>query len=106
RFLRDYNIRGSAPVGRNVAIVGGGNAAIDAARTAVRLGAKSVTVLYRRTRAEMPAYSEEIEEAENEGVKLETLVAPVEILAKNGQAVGVKCRRMALGEFDRSGRRR
>ena len=106
RFLREYNIRGSAPVGRKVAIVGGGNAAIDAARTAVRLGAKSVTVIYRRTRAEMPAYAEEIEEAENEGVKLDTLVAPVEILTKGGKAVGVKCRRMALGDFDRSGRRR
>jgi len=106
RFLREYNIRGSAPVGRKVAIVGGGNAAIDAARTAVRLGAKSVTVIYRRTRAEMPAYTEEIEEAENEGVKLDTLVAPVEILTKGGKAVGVKCRRMALGDFDRSGRRR
>ena len=106
RFLRDYNIRGFLPVGQKVAIVGGDHAAIDAARTAVRLGAKSVTVLYRRTRAEMPAYVEEIEEAENEGVKLETLVAPVEILVKSGKAVGVKCRRMALAEFDLSGRRR
>jgi len=105
-FLRNYNIRGSVPVGRNVAIIGGGNAAIDAARTAVRLGARTVTILYRRTRAEMPAYVEEVEGAEQEGVLLECLVAPTEIAIENGRAIGVKCRRMQLGEFDRSGRRR
>ncbi len=105
-FLREYNIRGSAPVGRKVVVVGGGNAAIDAARTALRLGAESVTVLYRRTRAEMPAYEEEVEEAEKEGVKLELLTAPVEVTARDGRVAGVKCRRMHLGEFDRSGRRR
>ena len=63
-FLREYNLRGSVPVGKKVVVVGGGNAAIDAARTSIRLGADSVTVLYRRTRAEMPAYAEEVEEAE------------------------------------------
>jgi NADH-quinone oxidoreductase subunit F len=105
-FLREYNIRGSAAVGRKVAVIGGGNAAIDAARTALRLGAESVTILYRRTRAEMPAYEEEIEEAEHEGVHLQTLVAPVEILQSGGKVTGVKCRHMVLGEFDRSGRRR
>ncbi len=106
RFLREYNIRGSAPVGRNVAIVGGGNAAIDAARTAIRLGADTVTVLYRRTRAEMPAYEEEIQEAQREGVAIRDLLAPAEILVEGGKAVGVKCQRMQLGEYDRSGRRR
>ena len=105
-FLRRYNVGGSAPVGKSVAVIGGGNAAVDAARTALRLGAQSVTILYRRTRAEMPAYAEEIEEAEREGVRLELLVAPVEIVAKGGRAVGVRCQRMQLGEFDRSGRRR
>jgi NADH-quinone oxidoreductase subunit F len=105
-FLRQYNLEGTAPRGTHVAVVGGGNAAIDAARTALRLGAESVTVLYRRTRAEMPAYGEEIEEAEREGVRIETLVAPEEIVARDGKVVGVRCRRMALGEFDRSGRRR
>jgi NADH-quinone oxidoreductase subunit F len=105
-FLREYNLRGSAPVGKDVAVIGGGNAAIDAARTAIRLGAKSVTVLYRRTRDEMPAYAEEIEEAEREGVELKLLTAPVEILGKDGRATGVKCQSMTLGEFDRSGRRR
>jgi NADH-quinone oxidoreductase subunit F len=106
RFLREYNIRGSAPIGRDVVVVGGGNAAIDTARTAVRLGARSVTVLYRRTRDEMPAYTEEIEEAEHEGVMIKVLTAPVELVAKNGRVCGVKCQAMTLGEFDRSGRRR
>jgi NADH-quinone oxidoreductase subunit F len=105
-FLREYNIRGSVPVGKDVAVIGGGNAAIDAARTAMRLGAKSVTILYRRTRAEMPAYNEEVEEAEHEGIRLQTLVAPIEIVSKAGKVTGVKCRHMKLGEFDRSGRRK
>jgi len=105
RFLRDYNIRDSAPVGKKVVIIGGGNAAIDAARTAIRLGAESVTILYRRTRAEMPAYKEEVEEAEREGVRIMELVAPSEIVVKNGHVAAVRCSRMALGEFDRSGRR-
>jgi NADH-quinone oxidoreductase subunit F len=105
-FLREYNIRGSVPIGQKVVVIGGGNAAIDAARTAQRLGAKSVTILYRRTRAEMPAYEEEVEEAEHEGVKLQVLTAPVEIVVKNGNVAGVKCRHMKLGEFDRSGRRK
>jgi NADH-quinone oxidoreductase subunit F len=104
-FLRQYNIRGSVPVGRNVAVIGGGNAAIDAARTAIRLGAESVTVLYRRTREEMPAYAEEIDEALQEGVKLRTLVNPESFEVKGGKVVGVVCHPMKLGEFDRSGRR-
>lgn len=106
RFLREYNIRGSVPVGRHVVVIGGGNAAIDTARTAVRLGADTVTVLYRRTRDEMPAYAEEIEEAENEGVTIKVLTAPVEIVTEDGRVCGVKCQTMTLGEFDRSGRRR
>jgi len=106
RFLREYNIRGSVPVGKHVVVIGGGNAAIDAARTAMRLGAETVTILYRRTRAEMPAYKEEVDEAEHEGVRIAVLVAPIEVVAKGGQVSGVKCRHMVLGEFDRSGRRR
>ncbi|MDF2153494.1 NADH-quinone oxidoreductase subunit NuoF [Vibrio sp. CAU 1672] len=105
-FLREYNIRGSVPVGRNVAVIGGGNAAIDAARTAIRLGAETVTVLYRRTREEMPAYTEEIDEAIQEGVRIKTLTAPQEIKSDSaGRVAAVKCRHMHLGEFDRSGRR-
>jgi NADH-quinone oxidoreductase subunit F len=106
RFLREYNVKGSVPVGKKVVVIGGGNAAVDAARTAIRLGAESVTILYRRTRGEMPAYAEEIEEAEREGVHLKTLIAPTAIVSQNGHATGVKCRRMTLGDFDRTGRRR
>ncbi|MGB9687505.1 FAD-dependent oxidoreductase [Thermogutta sp.] len=105
-FLRTYNIRGSVPVGRRVVIVGGGNSAIDAARTAVRLGAESVVVVYRRNREAMPAYEEEITEAEAEGVRLQLLTAPVEVLTEGGRVVGLKCVPVQLGEFDRSGRRR
>ncbi len=106
QFLCEYNLSGSVNVSQSVMVIGGGNAAIDAARTAVRLGAKSVTVLYRRTRAEMPAYAEEVEEAEREGVRLEFLASPLEIITKNGRLRGIKCCRMVLGDFDRSGRRR
>ncbi len=105
-FLRQYNIRGSVPVGKHVAVIGGGNAAIDAARTAIRLGAATVTVLYRRTREEMPAYAEEIEEALQEGVQLRTLTNPESLAVEAGRVTGVCCRSMKLGEFDRSGRRR
>ena len=105
-FLKDYNIRGSVPVGKQVVIIGGGNAAIDAARTAARLDAERVTVLYRRTREQMPAYEEEIQEAEAEGVKLQLLTSPEEILIEDGKVVGIRCKPMELGAFDRSGRRR
>jgi len=105
-FLRQYNIRGSVPVGKRVAVIGGGNAAIDAARTALRLGSEEVTVIYRRTREQMPAYAEEIEDALNEGVRLCTLLNPEEFMVKDGRVTGVSCRPMKLGEFDRTGRRR
>ncbi len=105
-FLREYNLSGKAKVGAKVVVVGGGNAAVDAARTALRLGARSVTVVYRRTRAEMPAYQEEVEEAEKEGVRFELLAAPLELELKQGKLAAVRCRRMELGEFDRSGRRK
>ncbi|HPU96992.1 MAG TPA: FAD-dependent oxidoreductase, partial [Candidatus Hydrogenedentes bacterium] len=105
-FNKIYNLRGSVPVGKKVVVVGGGNSAVDAARTALRLGAESVTIVYRRTRDAMPAYEEEIEEAENEGVKLEMLVMPEEVLVENGKVVGLRCRRMVLAGFDRTGRRR
>jgi NADH-quinone oxidoreductase subunit F len=105
-FLRTYNLRGSVPVGKNVIVIGGGNSAIDAARTAIRLGAETVTIVYRRSREVMPAYKEEIEEAQHEGVVLRLLTAPVEILVEGQKVVGLKCQPMRLGEFDRSGRRR
>ena len=105
-FLREVNLTGKAPVGRHVAIIGGGNVAIDVARSAVRLGAESVQIIYRRTRAEMPAWEEEIQAAETEGVSLTYLAAPQEILAEGGRVTGVRCIRMELGEPDSSGRRR
>ncbi len=105
-FLRTYNLRGSVPVGKQVVVVGGGNSAIDAARTAIRLGAEKVTVVYRRSREVMPAYREEIDEALSEGVELRLLTAPIEVLTEDKRVVGVKCMPMQLGEFDRSGRRR
>ncbi len=105
-FLRAFNAAGRVPVGRTVVVIGGGNAAIDAARTARRLGAESVTILYRRTRDEMPAWGEEVEEAEKEGVILKVLTAPKAIAGSAGRVCGVECSSMELGEFDRSGRRR
>jgi NADH-quinone oxidoreductase subunit F len=105
-FLREYNLNGTIAVGKQVAVIGGGNVAIDVARAALRLGARDVTVLYRRTREEMPAYEEEVREATKEGVKFEFLTAPNEIVTAGGRATGVRCSRMVLGEFDKSGRRR
>jgi NADH-quinone oxidoreductase subunit F len=104
-FLKQYNLRGSVKVGKKVVIVGGGNAAIDAARTALRLGAH-VTVVYRRTMEEMPAYLEEIDQALEEGVVLKTLTNPSEIISENGKVKAVRCHAMRLGDFDSSGRRR
>ena len=106
-FLKEYNVSGNGEVGKNVAVIGGGNAAIDAARTALRLGAESVRILYRRTRAQMPAWGEEIDAADLEGIDIMTLVAPEEILRDaSGKVTGVRCKEMALGDYDRSGRRR
>ena len=87
-------------------VVGGGNTAIDAARTALRLGARRVTVAYRRTREEMPVQPEEIAEALEEGIKFEFLVAPVAVIGQGGAATALKLQRMRLGEFDDGGRRR
>ena len=105
-FLQEYNVTGKAKVGKDVVVIGGGNAAVDAARTALRLGAASATVVYRRTRAEMPAYEEEVEEAEREGVKFQFLAAPLELVGKNGAVASARFRTMELGEFDKTGRRK
>jgi len=105
-FLRMVNSGVNIELGSEVAVVGGGNAAIDAARAALRLGAKEVTIVYRRSQAEMPAIRTEIEEAEREGVKFHFLAAPVRILSKAGQLSAVECITMKLGEPDDSGRRR
>jgi len=92
--------------GKNVAVVGGGNTAMDACRTAVRLGAENVYVIYRRTRAEMPAEDIEITEAGEEGVIFKYLVNPIEIIGENGDVTKMRLQKMKLGEPDASGRRR
>ncbi|OHB55756.1 MAG: hypothetical protein A2173_05290 [Planctomycetes bacterium RBG_13_44_8b] len=91
--------------GRQLVVIGGGNAAVDAARSALRLGAKNVTILYRRSREDMPAYAEEIEEAINEGIELHTLAIPKRIVG-NGNVTGVEIVRARLGAADESGRRK
>jgi len=94
-------------VGQRVAVVGGGNVAMDAVRTAKRLGAKEAMIVYRRTHDELPARAEEVHHAEQEGVKFEFLTAPVEVIGSDKRWVtGMKCQKMKLGEPDSSGRRR
>lgn len=105
-LMRAYDGRSDTPVyaSKNAVIVGAGNVAMDAARTARRLGAE-VNLVYRRTRAEMPARAEEIVHAEEEGVKFRLLNAPVEIIGEYGRVTGVRCVDTVLGEPDASGRR-
>jgi NADH-quinone oxidoreductase subunit F len=104
-LLRDVSLGRKVKLGKRVAVIGGGNAAMDASRTALRLGAKEVTIFYRRTRDEMPAASEEIEEALEEGVSIEFLTNPSKIWRHNGR-LRMTCLRMKLGDIDNSGRRR
>ena len=104
-FLRAVNLGKRPTIGKQVAVIGGGNVAIDVARAAVRRGA-DVTLLYRRSREEMPAADEEVAEAEAEGVKFRFLSAPVEILGEKGKATAIKVETMTLGEPDEKGRRK
>jgi formate dehydrogenase beta subunit len=105
-FLRDINLGREVAVGDNVIIVGGGNTAIDCARTCLRMGASQVSIVYRRTEHEMPADPEEVEDAREEGIVFHFLTQPVEILADKRKMIGLRCVRMELGEPDKSGRRR
>ncbi len=105
-FLRELNLTGETKVGKKVGIIGGGNVAIDVARASVRLGADEVTILYRRTRKEMPAWEEEICAAEDEGTKITYLAAPQEVVEKDGKVAALRVIKMELGEPDESGRRR
>jgi heterodisulfide reductase subunit A-like polyferredoxin len=104
-FLRDVNLGKKPRLGKKVAVIGGGNVAIDSVRTAKRMGADAF-IIYRRSREEMPAYPWEIEEAIEEGIKINFLATPIRILGKNGKVVGIECIKMELGEPDESGRRR
>ncbi len=106
-FLKAVNLGHNAiKVGERVAVVGGGNAAIDAARTALRVGAKKVTIVYRRERADMPAAPEEIHEAEAEGIEIRYLAVPLEAEGVDGTLANLKCQLLELAEFDASGRRK
>ena len=105
-YLRRHALGIEQETGKHVAVIGGGNTAVDAARTALRAGAETVTILYRRTRVEMPAADHEVIDAEAEGVRLSFLQAPLEVLARNGRVIGLRCVHMELGEPDASGRRR
>ena len=101
-FLREVNLGKTPKVGKRVAVVGGGNAAVDASRAALRLGAKEVSILYRRSMPEMPAHRNNVEQAQREGIKIEFLVAPVGI--KKSEGLEVRCVRMKLGLPDSTGR--
>ncbi len=105
RFLKDVKAGKKVRLGGKVGVIGGGNVAIDAARTARRLG-KDVTILYRRTRIEMPANDEEVTEVIKEGIEIDFLVAPTEVLSRGGKLYALRCSRMRLEDVDGSGRRR
>lgn len=105
-FLREINLGRKVELGKKVAIIGGGNVAIDVARSVLRLGAKSVDLYYRRSKKEMPAIPEEVEEAVREGVNIHLLTAPVKVAGRGRKAVGLECTRMRLGEPDEKGRRK
>ncbi len=105
-FLRSVNLGRSPRLGGRVAVIGGGNTALDAARTALRLGAESVCVYYRRSRAEMPASDEEVEQARAEGVQFSFLCSPVALVGRNGRVTQLRLVRNRLAEPDASGRRR
>jgi len=105
-FLWDVNTGKKVDVGKNVVVIGGGNVAVDAARTARCLGANEMTILYRRSKDEMPANLREVQEAEHEGVKIEFLVSPKRVLGESGKVSGIECVRMQLGEPDETGRKK
>ncbi|MBM3304578.1 MAG: NADH-quinone oxidoreductase subunit NuoF [Candidatus Aminicenantes bacterium] len=106
-YLKDHHLGIPVPLGAKVAVVGGGNSAIDAARVAFRdKRVKEVTVLYRRTKDEMPAYAEEVEAALEEGIKIRFLTAPTRVRTSDGRVVGIECLEMKLGDKDESGRRK
>ena len=105
-FLREVNLGDPKKPGEKVLIIGGGNVAVDSARVAKRLGCEEVTIVYRRSRREMPAYPEEIQGALDEGIKIHYMTAPVSIIGSDGKVSGFGCIKTELGEPDASGRRR
>jgi NADPH-dependent glutamate synthase beta subunit-like oxidoreductase/Pyruvate/2-oxoacid:ferredoxin oxidoreductase delta subunit len=105
-FLRDINLGKKVKIGKRVAVIGGGNTAVDCARVARRVGAKEITVVYRRSRTEMPAMPEDLESLEREGIKIEFLAAPTRVISQNRRLSGIECIRTALGAPDAGGRPR
>jgi heterodisulfide reductase subunit A len=105
-FLRKVNLDDKPEIGAKVAVVGGGNSAIDAARTAVRSGAEQVSIVYRRSLKEMPADKDEIDEAIKEGIEIKFLATPTAFIGENGKVKQMQCVQMKLGAPDESGRRR
>jgi len=105
-FLREVNLGNRVDLGDRVAVVGGGNVAMDSVRTALRNGSAHPFILYRRSVEEMPADPAEIEECREEGIEIMTLTSPVRIIGENGRATAIECVKMALGDPDESGRRR
>jgi NADPH-dependent glutamate synthase beta subunit-like oxidoreductase len=105
-FLWDSNFDKKMKTGKKVVVIGGGKSAVDAATTALHLGASQVTILYRRSREEMPASLWEVKEAEDQGVQIELLASPKRILGENGKVSAIECLRMELGEPDETGRKK
>ncbi len=105
-FLKEVRYGKRVGLGSQVAIIGGGDVAIDAARTAKRLGPNEVTIIYRRSEEEMPAHRQDVEETKREGIKFRFLASPKRIIGKDGKVVGIECIQNALGPPDKSGRRR
>ncbi len=105
-FLRDLNLGRKIGFRKEVAVIGGGNVAVDVARSCLRLGAKKVSIFYRRSRKEMPAIPEEVEAAVREGVKIHFLTSPLRLIGRGENVAGIECVRNRLGEPDQSGRRR
>ncbi len=105
-FLREFNLGNAVSIGNRVAVVGGGNVAMDSVRTSLRIGASKPFVIYRRSEAEMPANEVEIEECREEGIDIMTLTTPIRIIGEDGKVKAIECMRMELGEPDESGRRR
>lgn len=104
-FLKNASLGKEVHVGKKVAVIGGGNSAMDAARVAKRMGARDVSIIYRRNKDDMPAEKFEIEEAEKEGISIHCLTTPVRVVEENGHLVGLECIRLEPGKFDKSGRR-
>ena len=107
QFLKNLNLHNRVHLGRRIGVIGGGNSAVDAARVSLRMKeCEEVLMIYRRTRVEMPALTREVDEAVEEGVRIQFLAAPTRIVVNDGKVAGVECIRMELGAPDESGRRR